>query len=415
MARPKTAPGTYTEIEAHAHVTVDGKRVRTPNVRRATIWRARCTYCHPDGRVEDIARWRSTKALAVAAVNEALKDRTHTNTAVAMRPSMPFPDACKVWRQQIERPEAGLADNTRRDYNGHLDRTILGEGSPLKPLTLAQVNDVQVLLSFLQGVADKRGSATAKSCRNVLSGILGMAMRRGVLPYNAARSTGAVKSATAKTSDRDLTRSFTKAERDHVIATADVMAAERLLPKAETGKRPDPRSAFKWAVVADLLALMAGTGVRINEARMLRWDDLDLDNKTVHIRGTKTDGSDRRLNLPGWVAERLTRRHDMAERSPVFVFCVHRVTAEHVANGFLGQVPDKSNLHGWAGDVIERAGFPWAVPHTFRRTVATLLHEAGVPLNKIADQLGHADPSMTARVYLGRELTGDKSDLAALL
>ena len=44
-----------------------------------------------------------------------------------------------------------------------------------------------------------------------------------------------------------------------------------------------------------------------------------------------------------------------------------------------------------------------------------MLHEAGKPLVQIADQLGHADPSMTARVYLGRDLTGDKSDLASVL
>ena len=40
---------------------------------------------------------------------------------------------------------------------------------------------------------------------------------------------------------------------------------------------------------------------------------------------------------------------------------------------------------------------------------------AGAPIASIADQLGHADVSMTARVYLGRDLKGDKSELAALL
>lgn len=44
-----------------------------------------------------------------------------------------------------------------------------------------------------------------------------------------------------------------------------------------------------------------------------------------------------------------------------------------------------------------------------------MLHQAGIPLSRIADQLGHADPAMTAKVYLGRDAQGDKSDLAALL
>jgi integrase len=47
--------------------------------------------------------------------------------------------------------------------------------------------------------------------------------------------------------------------------------------------------------------------------------------------------------------------------------------------------------------------------------VATLLDQAGVPIATIADQLGHTDPAMTARVYLGRDLMGDKASVAALL
>jgi integrase len=62
--------------------------------------------------------------------------------------------------------------------------------------------------------------------------------------------------------------------------------------------------------------------------------------------------------------------------------------------------------------VISTSGFGWATLHTLRRTVATLLDQAGVPIARIADQLGHADPAMTARVYLGRDPQGDKSSVA---
>jgi integrase len=47
-------------------------------------------------------------------------------------------------------------------------------------------------------------------------------------------------------------------------------------------------------------------------------------------------------------------------------------------------------------------GLTWAVPHTLRRTFATLLDQANLPIARIADQLGHSDVSMTAPVYLGR-------------
>jgi hypothetical protein len=35
-----------------------------------------------------------------------------------------------------------------------------------------------------------------------------------------------------------------------------------------------------------------------------------------------------------------------------------------------------------------------------------------MPLVQIADQLGHSDPSMTARVFLGRDLMGDRQSVA---
>jgi hypothetical protein len=47
--------------------------------------------------------------------------------------------------------------------------------------------------------------------------------------------------------------------------------------------------------------------------------------------------------------------------------------------------------------------------------VATLANEAGAPLVDIADQLGHADPAMTARVYLGRAPFGERASVAAYL
>jgi integrase len=44
----------------------------------------------------------------------------------------------------------------------------------------------------------------------------------------------------------------------------------------------------------------------------------------------------------------------------------------------------------------------WVVPHTYRKTVATMLDRQGLSARIIADQLGHARISMTQDVYMGR-------------
>ena len=55
---------------------------------------------------------------------------------------------------------------------------------------------------------------------------------------------------------------------------------------------------------------------------------------------------------------------------------------------------------------LVRAGteFDWVVPHTYRKTVATVLDEGGLSARVVADQLGHARISMTQDVYMGRQV-----------
>jgi integrase len=45
----------------------------------------------------------------------------------------------------------------------------------------------------------------------------------------------------------------------------------------------------------------------------------------------------------------------------------------------------------------------WITSHTFRKTNATILDDAGLSARQIADQLGHARPSLTQDVYMGRK------------
>ena len=152
-----------------------------------------------------------------------------------------------------------------------------------------------------------------------------------------------------------------------------------------------------------MIAFGAGTGVRVAEARALRWEHVSLADGTVDIHGTKSKGSRRRLNLPAWLQDRLRARHDVG----------------YVFPSPSGTDPERkwqqSNNAGALAEVFRGAGLDWATMHSLRRSVATWLHEANVPIVKIADQLGHAYPGMTASVYLGRDFEGDKSSLAELL
>jgi hypothetical protein len=63
------------------------------------------------------------------------------------------------------------------------------------------------------------------------------------------------------------------------------------------------------------------------------------------------------------------------------------------------------------GKALGRAGFTWATAHTFRKTVATQLDDAGLSARPFVDHLGRIRPSLTQDVHLGR---GTASPAAAI-
>lgn len=57
------------------------------------------------------------------------------------------------------------------------------------------------------------------------------------------------------------------------------------------------------------------------------------------------------------------------------------------------------------GRPVDADALSWITSHNFRKTTATILDEAGQSARAIAEQLGHARPSMTQDVYMGRGTT----------
>jgi integrase len=158
--------------------------------------------------------------------------------------------------------------------------------------------------------------------------------------------------------------------------------------------------------IADLLWFLDGTGVRISEALAVRWDDLDLETGALHVRGTKTDLSDRYLTMPTRLCDRLSAR-------------LRRLKAQDKANGVVGlagrgvvfQSPgtadrerprNRYNTIKLVRRILDAAGMPWATSHAFRHAVITRIVEAGQDVGRAADQAGHSD-LRTTQAYIGRK------------
>lgn len=362
-------------------VEQDGKRVPAATGQRATQWRARTVYRALDGKPHKIERWATSKAKAEALVKAACRDwQAPAGGGAGLRGGMTVEAAAGYWLEHDVK-RSSRAPSTIAQYEGNVSRYI--KGSTIAGLTLREANAVGILRSYFQGLADGHGFGAADAARKVLAGVLGMAVTDGALPGNALRDVKriskprATADAPADETAHDTRRAFTRAERARLLEVAD----------------RHPREASQD--VSDLIHFLAGTGVRLGEAlECTSWGDVDLEAGTVLVRGTKTRSAHRTLTLPGWLVERLERRANL-HGTEGLVFGVTRYESK------IGKPRDKRNITRLIEQRCDAAGLPWATSHTFRRTVATLMDEAGAPLAEIANQLGHADTNTTAG-YLGR-------------
>ncbi len=128
------------------------------------------------------------------------------------------------------------------------------------------------------------------------------------------------------------------------------------------------------------------------------------------MKSPKTDAGTRTLVLPRWCVTMLR------ERAAVLRLSEQDRGTQPVFSAPLGGWRDPSNTQADLRDAFVAAGFDWVTSHVFRKTVATLMDNAGLSSRAAADQLGHANTSMTTDVYFGRKIatTGAAAVLEAL-
>lgn len=261
----------------------------------------------------------------------------------------------------------------------------------------------QRLDKFLHAITDHNGPNVARTCRAVLSGMFKLAVQYGALPHNPVSGVGAIrvetKAARALTVD-ELRGILDAVHHSPVVLNPD----NKLHPSLTVGQY------CERADLSDVVTMLAATGCRISEVLGLRWSDVELEAKTVAVNGkvirakgtglirenyTKSRSGDRVLPLPDFALGMLMRRQVEAAGN------VHDV----VFPSDVGTLRDPTGVSKQWAKVRDALGFPWATSHTFRKTLATLIDSEGLSARIGADQLGHANVSMTMDKYMGRKVT----------
>jgi integrase len=115
----------------------------------------------------------------------------------------------------------------------------------------------------IRSIKKKVSASTAKSCRSVISGVMGRAVRHGAITANPVREVERIE---AKSKRKP--RALPMVERVELL---------KQLQEDERARRRDP---------PDLEFFMLATGVRIGEALAFVWSEVDFDAGTVKITST---------------------------------------------------------------------------------------------------------------------------------
>jgi integrase len=159
-----------------------------------------------------------------------------------------------------------------------------------------------------------------------------------------------------------------------------------------------------------LYSVAMALGLRKGEALGLRWQDVDLDARTLTVRHQlqtvrgkkltepKSERSRRTLPLPEFSVKAL-RSHRGRQRQARLVAGSRWRETGHVFTTSIGTPMDTSRVSKRFRKALKRAGLPHKRFHDLRHTAASLLLAQGVQPRVVMETLGHSQISVTMNTY----------------
>jgi integrase len=161
--------------------------------------------------------------------------------------------------------------------------------------------------------------------------------------------------------------------------------------------------------------LALALGLRRGEILGLKWSDIELndgevsltirrqlvrDNSGVHLSDLKTKGSRRTLHLSAPLVDLLERHHHRQEAEALVRGDLWENKENLIFTSTIGTPSDPDVFGKQVPKITTQAGLGrWSI-HELRHSCASLLFAADVPLEAVADQLGHASIHVTKDVYV---------------
>lgn len=221
-----------------------------------------------------------------------------------------------------------------------------------------------------------------------------LAVRHGAIPTNPVRETGRL---------RKPRRTVVALSDEHLQAVRTAICDwQRPVP----GK-PGPRHTGD---LADIVDLMLATGARIGEILASRWEDLDLaaERPTLTICGTLVFVTGQGFFRQPWTKSEAGYRMVVLPRFAVGMLLARKLVAADNPHDAIfasrrGTWLSPNNVRRQWRQARADTDLAWVTPHTFRKTVATLIKEE-TDTKSAAAQLGHSSEEVTDTYYIAKPL-----------
>lgn len=237
----------------------------------------------------------------------------------------------------------------------------------------------------IRSMRSAHGPTMARQSKTVLRGALQLAVMANVLGANPVRDVQAITSRARPKGAAALT----------AVQLRDLLGKLRA---SEFCREHD---------LIDPITVLIATGLRRSELLGLRWSDFDEDAGTLTVAGkvvrvagqgleriddAKSAAGMRTVRLPAFAVTALVERRGLPYLGQQVV----------IFPSTSGTLRDPNNFGKQWRSVRDELGVPEVTTHSFRKTVATLIDDAGMSARVGADQLGHAKVSMTQDRYMER-------------
>ena len=371
MARPRTPIGTFGDITD----------VKTPNGQV----RARTRFRDDDGQVRRVSATGEDRKSAERALKAVLAKRASRVAAGELTADSSFTKLVEVWLEDLDL-EGKLAPSTRALYERNLRQLVMPafEHFTLREITVRKVDQ------FIKTLAANKSYSYAKQARTVLSLAFGLAVRYDAIARNPVRDTVRLHKPPSQA------MALTAAQVDAI------RGAVRTWRRGPGVVGPPPDGQLEQNI-----EVMLGTSARIGEVLAIRKCDVDVtvSPATVRICGTivspagkpthrqphpKTAKSTRTVSVPSFTAEVLRQR----------LVVVAKEDPEHLIFFSRHHTPlTTNNVRRRLRNILAEVGITGVTPHSFRRTVATVIDRAG-GAELAAEMLGHTSSEITKQHYI---------------